>query len=149
MNFKCLVVLCLLSVSLHIVNSAGARENRRQPAARQQARPDNIAAASTDSRIKEETTSDLADPAQAKHMNPVSRLNLIAMTQNRTLPSYELIEQKIVKNSVGHIVNKQFHISAKMNDYTAEGWGLTKKEAKRAAAKDLLLKMNLQVALNE
>lgn len=130
-----LVMLCIFG----LVVGANVAQNRN--AARP--RPENIM---QNVRVRNEDTRDSADPRESTHMNPVSRLNLIQLMKKAPTPTYELIELVNMRNEKSTTINKRFHIQVKLDEFTADAWGLTKKEAKREAAKSLLTKMNLPVS---
>lgn len=138
MHLKIVFVVALLCI-VGLVFGVNQPPNRGSA----RPRPENIM---QDVRIRNENTRDPADPRESTHMNPVSRLNLIQSQKKAPSPSYELIEVVNMKNERNTTINKRFHVQVKLDDFTADAWGLTKKEAKREAARALLTKMNLAVA---
>lgn len=116
----------------------------RRPQAARPERPDGSQPGET--RVRLENTKDPEDPSQSTHMNPISRLELMQGMKGGVSPTYELLEVINMISERGNIINKRFHVSAKLADLTSDGWGFSKKEAKRDAAKQLLEKMNLLVA---
>lgn len=140
MHLKLVFVVAMLCI-VGLVIGANPPPNRGP--ARGAPRPENIM---QDVRIRNENTRDPADPRESTHMNPVSRLNLIQMNKKAATPTYELVEVVNMKNEKNATINKRFRVQVKLEDFTADAWGLTKKEAKREAARSLLTKMNLAVA---
>lgn len=136
MRLNIVFVLTLLCIVGHVVGAIMQNRGR--------ARNDNIV---QDVSIRSELTRDSADPRESSHMNPISRLSLIQSKKKGPAVAYELVEIVNVKNDKNITINKRFRMRAKLDDLTAEGIGLTKKEAKREAAKELLQKMNLSVSV--
>lgn len=136
MRSNIVFVLALLCIVGHVVGVIMQNRGR--------ARNENVA---PDVTIRSEFSRDPPDPRESSHMNPVSRLGLIQSSKKGPAVAYELMEIVNVKNDKNTIINKRFRVRAKLDDLSAEGFGVTKKEAKREAAKELLLKMNLSVAV--
>lgn len=92
-----------------------------------------------------EATGDLEDPENSKHMNPVSRLNLMQSKKGKPMPTYQLLEVVNETNIRGNVINQRFHYEARLERFSGNGWGPTKKAAKREAARQLLADMSLPV----
>lgn len=131
------LLIVFIFLNLIVLVCCAVRPTSRPAQQRGPVQPDPI--------IRSETVSDTSDPATARNMNPVSRLNLMQSKRKSPGPSYDLIEIVNIRNAGGSIINTRFHIEAKLNEYTKDGWGYSKKEAKREAAKALLQAMNFQV----
>lgn len=143
MQLKMVLVFALLCIIGLVVGAYGAPPNRGP--ARGASRPENIMAPI---RVvtENQNTQDPVNPRDSMHMHPVSRLNLIQSMKRAKMPTYELIGLINMRNVGNMIVNRRFHMQVTLDDYVADAWGQTKKEAKREAAKALLTKMNLAVA---
>lgn len=138
MHLKIVFVLTMLCIVGLVICAGGGPANRGRP------RSENIL---SDVRIRNENTRDSADPRESSHMNPIARLNLMQTKKRASTPTYDLIEVVNMRNEKNITINRRFHMQVKLDDSTADGWGMTKKEAKREAAKALLTKMNLSVAI--
>lgn len=130
-----LAMLCIVG----LVASVNMPQNRNPT----RARSENIM---QEPRNRNENTRDAVEPRDSSHMNSVSRLNLMQMKKKAPTPEYELIEVVNLKNEKNVTINQRFHVQVKLDEFVADAWGFSKKEAKREAAKALLTKMNLVVA---
>lgn len=108
-------------------------------------RPRTTEAVDRKYQIYDESVQDSADPILSTKMHPVTRLHQIQSNAKKFMPIFSDIGERIYRNTFGKIIDRQFNIEVKMNGQVADGWGYTKKEAKRAAARAMLIKMNLNV----
>lgn len=96
-------------------------------------------------RVHEEPNRDSADPLHAKSMHPITRLYMIQAKNHQLGPVYKQIAQRNIRNDKNHIIRQEFQVQVKVGDKEANGWGDTKRSAKRKATIEILKLMGIQV----